>query len=171
MKSKYRERLTQGLAIGAVLALNGCTDPVKIAKDTMHTTEAKVAEVKSVVKTRLELNTCLQKVHPERGVNFELIAKDADLLMFDSVNTVYCDSDHSRHLVVELDGCRIFYVSLKAFICTDDNSDGKWENIVSYAPEYPSLSSTDEKGNPKKWKRGQDMCNSAFNKCLDWQSK
>jgi hypothetical protein len=177
MKPKTCERLTQGLAIGAaVLALNGCDDPIKAAREVADDTREKAEKLSSEVDTRLRLNECLKKSHPERGINTELLWKDvSDLPLFILLKRAGFEpkiigcSPHQA--VINLKDCGMIMFKQKDLFCGDENADGVWERTICSAyngdPTCQPLSPADRAKNPSKWKKYQDICDTAFNRCLD----
>jgi len=161
MKPKYTERLKEGLAIGATaLALNGCD----------VSAEAKKVQVE--VDTRMKLNECIRKAHPERGINTELIWSDvSDMPIFWRLKrfgfdprVIQCDPDQ---LIVNLTDCGTIMLKKDTFLCGDEKADGTWERVAPASSGPDLLTPADQTKDPAKWKTYQGVCNTVFNQCLD----
>lgn len=174
MKPEYRERLTQGLAIGAVaLALNVGCDPVDLLK--------KEAEM---IEARQKMNTCLRSAHHTQvvGLNKRVDYKDLGPGLYGRWPTWGVRPRTVQHESIKVSSDRGFMtvllpecgISLWDFtlnsFCSDRNGDGSWENtsgvLKCCALDYVL---DIEKNDPEalsKWDACQTACNRAYNRIL-----
>lgn len=175
MNSNYRERLTQGLAIGAAaLSLIGC-DANKNNCDCDCDNEVKTTApiiTKEVDAKRAMLNKCLEdgdpRYHPAYQIAYDKIKADSS----PKRTMAYIGSQYSS-VHVNLADCGVG-IHTGTFACTDKNADSVWENVratgCSRTPRNIILrysqSLEDRELNPKLWQSVQEDCNCTFNNVL-----